>query len=713
MFSDDWYQLSELVFRVQGNIRFSRHVFQKTPYYVASIPSTNAHIKLSLNAYFFLRRFDGVRTLAEVWDDFNEHDDRYLSKDDVVNLIRNLADKSFLQSNHYARYKAITDDKESVREREVVNKWYSFLFIQIPLFTPNRFFKSLYQPLFFLFTKWAVLLYILFISYVFLTFLPESNSFAKSNISALLSPSNLPWLYLVIVLSKLLHECAHGLTCAKYKGQVTTLGVMLLVLTPLPFVDVSSMWANPNKHKRLIVSSAGIFLDSLLAATALIVWMKTSNEVVSSIAYNTFFVSFVSTVFLNLNPLIKFDGYHILSDAIEIPNLQEKSSRHLKYLWKRFIGGDRQETHTARNPKEYSIFTTYGVLSFLYKFFLMLTISYAVSLRFLLLGKILAGIAFTLYVLKPMISSIYHVLKEKDPYCKKRYYLFYLAFALVVAGLAFIPVPSYSRANGIVTSQKQQVIHLEVSGKVRSVPFSPGEKVKEGEVILVLENLEMLSNITKVENQLEAAKESQRAYIENPDLLKILKIKINSLEQQLSEMRETYGKSTIIANQDGYIYFDSDLVKRGNTLTKGQAALKIVNNDQLSFSAVVYQTESAYFFMQSADKSPEFKIYVVEETTFTCHNVLAIPASKSELPSAALGFLLGGDVMVDQRSEQGTRALENFFEIRGELDQQDAYDALKVVPERRGEVRYYIGDKTLLSRGYLWVRQLLQKDHRI
>jgi len=713
MFSDEWHKLSELVFRVKGNIRFSRHVFQNKPAYVASIPSSNAHIKLSINAYFFVQLFDGSKTLAQVWEAFNEHEQRYFSKGDVVDLIRNLADKSFLQSNNYANYKAITEDKAITKEREIESKWYSFLFIQIPLFTPNRLFKFLYQWLSFLFTKFAVLLYVLFISYVVITFLPESNSFAKDNISGLLSPSNLPWLYLVIVLSKLLHECAHGLSCAKYKGQVTTLGVMLLVLTPLPFVDVTSMWANPDKKKRMIVSSAGIFLDSLLAAVALIVWVKTSNGMINSIAYNTFFVAFASTLFLNLNPLIKFDGYHILSDAIEIPNLQEKSTRFLKFVWKRYVGGDRQAVNPAQNRREFGIYLVYGILSFFYKILLMLTISYAVSLRFLLFGKILAITAFILYILKPMITTITNAVKEKDPYVKRRFGFFYLGCAIIAAVLAFVPLPSYSRAKGIVASQTHQVINLETTGTVRSVAFAPGQYVKKGQVLLTLENLELLSQIKQVENSLAASQRSQRAYIDQPDLLKILQIKIKSLSEQLVEIRAKYDKNIIKANQDGFLYYDPDLVKEGNTLTKGQSVIKIANHNQLYFSAVIYQTESAYFFMQAADQNPEFKIYGLEDRTFTCKNILAIPASKSELPSASLGFLLGGDVLVDQRANNGTQALENFFELRGEIEQEVDFNSLKIIPERRGEIRYYIGNKTILSRCYLWVRKVLQKDHRV
>ncbi len=143
---------------------------------------------------------------------------------------------------------------------------------------------------------------------------------------------NLVLLYLGLIFIKTVHEFGHAIFCRKYGGEVHVMGVMLMIFTPMPYVDATSSWSFRERYKRVLVGAAGMIVELFVAALATFVWAKTAPGTLHSLAYNMMFVASVSTLIFNINPLLRFDGYYILSDLIEIPNLNQRATGQLTHL---------------------------------------------------------------------------------------------------------------------------------------------------------------------------------------------------------------------------------------------------------------------------------------------------------------------------------------------------------------------------------------------
>src|SRR6185436_12555238 len=174
----------------------------------------------------------------------------------------------------------------------------------------------------------------------------------RSQSQGVLAPGNLPLLYVGLVLIKALHEFGHAYFTRKFGGEVHVMGILLMIFTPVPYMDASASWAFRSKYQRLLVGGAGMIVEVFFAAIAMFVWANTGQGTVHSLAYNIMFVASVSTVLFNANPLLRFDGYYMFSDLLEIPNLSQRAMQHLRHIGERWLFGLKKSETPARTSWE-------------------------------------------------------------------------------------------------------------------------------------------------------------------------------------------------------------------------------------------------------------------------------------------------------------------------------------------------------------------------
>jgi putative peptide zinc metalloprotease protein len=201
---------------------------------------------------------------------------------------------------------------------------------------------------------------------------PElSNSFSDR----VLAVDNLFVLYLVFPLIKALHELGHASATKAGGGEVHDLGIVLLVLLPVPYVEASAATVFKSKYRRALVGAAGMGVELFVAAIAFYIWLLVEPGLVRAILFNVMLIASVSTLLFNGNPLLRYDAYYILADLIEIPNLAVRSTRYWGYLIERYILG----VHDAEAPDaswaEKVWFLFYGFASTLYRIFVTIVIA--------------------------------------------------------------------------------------------------------------------------------------------------------------------------------------------------------------------------------------------------------------------------------------------------------------------------------------------------
>jgi putative peptide zinc metalloprotease protein len=331
----------------------------------------------------------------------------------------------------------------------------------------------------------------------------------------------------VIGCTKVLHEIGHALTCKRFGGECHQIGPMLLVFTPALYCDTSDSWMLPSRWQRAAVGMAGIATEVLLAAIATFVWVSTAPGLVHYIAMNVMLVCSVSTLLFNANPLLRYDGYYVLSDLCDVPNLGEKSRRLLAGHTNKLIFGFDEMAPELMTASARFWMLTYAVLAAMYRWGLTLLILWFVSLvlrpyRLESIGRLLclfaaAGLLFTL--LRAPAQFLGNPARRKQIQMK-RTMISMLAIAVLIT-LGFYPLPSGVSTSARIIPRGETPIYITTPGLLRTVSKLPGETVIEGEQIATLVNhdvqLRYLSTLGRYETQKQIVESIRRSALDTPE----------------------------------------------------------------------------------------------------------------------------------------------------------------------------------------------------
>ncbi len=176
------------------------------------------------------------------------------------------------------------------------------------------------------------------------------------------------YLWAALGVVKVIHEFGHGLSCKAFGGEVHEMGFLLLCFSPAMYCNVSDAWTLPNKWQRIIISGAGIYVELMIAAAATFVWWNTpSHPFVNYLSLSLMIVCSVSTVFFNGNPLMRYDGYYVLADWLEIPNLRDRANKYLQRLTMEYCLGMETQPEAYMELSRRILFVIYAVISWVYR----------------------------------------------------------------------------------------------------------------------------------------------------------------------------------------------------------------------------------------------------------------------------------------------------------------------------------------------------------
>jgi putative peptide zinc metalloprotease protein len=334
------------------------------------------------------------------------------------------------------------------------------------------------------------------------------------------SPRNLLWMWVTLGIVKVIHEFGHGLSCKAFGGEVHEMGILLLCFSPSLYCNVSDAWTMPGKWRRILISFAGIYVELMVAAIATFVWWNSSSYVVHQVALSLMVVCSVSTVLFNGNPLLRYDGYHVMADFLEIPNLSQRSGRFLmKTVQEHCLGQEVQpEPYMATGRKV--LFVTYAIASYIYRWVVTFGIiwffyQFLKPYKLGALGGILAVAALSSMVGMPLYQMFEAYQKRgRVPDMKRSRVSVSVAVLLVVAAIFFlVPLPvGRIRQTGLVQVHPDYVsrVHVPVPavgeripGVLKHVYVEDGNPVQQGEVLAEFSNLDLDLALAEATSQQE------------------------------------------------------------------------------------------------------------------------------------------------------------------------------------------------------------------
>ncbi|WP_066017702.1 site-2 protease family protein [Endozoicomonas atrinae] len=585
------------------------------------------------------------------------------------------------------------------------------MFIRIPLFDPDKLLQRIGPLLRPLFSIYGLLFWFIIVLLGLKTAAENIDVlFTESN--GLLAPDNLFLLYISIALVKTLHEFGHAIVCRHYSGEVHTIGVIFILLIPLPYMDATSSWSFKRSWQRVFVGAAGMIVELWLAAIAAMVWANTGSGVVNSLAYNIMFIASVSTVLFNGNPLLRFDAYYMLSDALDIPNLFQRSQKQVTYLVEKFYFGCKQLVSPAHSTGEAIYLSLYAVLSTLYRFAVMVAIVLYIADKYLILGLIMAALSIFLWVVPPPIKLVKY-LKNNPRIARRRSQAIRRSLGFITVlmlAISFIPVPNNIRVPGIVEATEYTHLNTQTEGFLSEVLAQEGAFIEQGTPLIRLENRDLLRQIKTIslqiqENQLQL--EKARAQ-ESSDLAPLLK-KQQSLKKHVETLSVQQEELIITAPISGVWEAPDIHSLKGSWIERGKTIGTLYSLEGYRFSAVVLQNDNGRLFQEDIQRS-EVRLKGQEYSNISLQSLDIFPFHSEQLPSAALGWQGGGKLATRMDDQSGVRSEEPFLQVYAELPEESNALYYHGVS---GVLRIGLPPEPLARQWYRQINQLLQKRYKI
>lgn len=507
--SPDWYRVAHLKPVRRAHTRLARHVYRGEPWYVLQDIQSNKHHRLTKQAYSILGRMDGQTTVQELWEKACRlFPGAPPSQIEIIHLISQLHSADVISTDFAPNYQEIDRRAREERRKTVVGYFKNPLSLRIPLFDPDWILDKWAPAAKFLFSKTSGIAWLAIIVFAIVTGLLNFDQLDAPGAEALISASNIFYIAVSYIFVKLLHEIGHGLAIKKWGGEVREVGIMLLIFFPVPYVDASQASFFDRKYQRMVVSAAGVMVEMTVAAIALLVWINAEPGPVSTIAYNLFIIGGVSTLFFNGNPLLRFDGYFVFADFIEIPNLAQRANQYFLYCVQKFALGNTDAERPVVTGAEEPWLFFYSVAAFLYRVFIMIFISIYVATALPVVG--VAIVAWSVYMafVSPLLKGAKFVLFNPllDSMRGKSIFRLLGGATVLWAFLFYFPFPYATTVDAVLDAHEDSRIRAAEPGVVLDVVAENGDHVVAGEAIIRLENPLLERQISIAEAELREAK---------------------------------------------------------------------------------------------------------------------------------------------------------------------------------------------------------------
>ena len=688
--------------------------FQGTAWWVVKDPVALRYFRLHAQHYRILCLLDGRRSLKDIRDVLiREFPAAPLALNQIQRVITDLYDQGLILSQRPGRAGSLIQKERHTRWQSLKQTLTNVMTIRLPGWDPDgmlthlhRWLKWVYHPAFlcvatlFVLSAWTLLL-VQFHEFVWR--LPAFREF--------FTWGNLLWLWMTLAATKVIHEFGHGLTCKHFGAECHEMGVMLLVFSPTLYCDVTDSWMLRNKWDRIWISAAGIMVEVFLSAIAIFVWRYTTPGLLNHLALNVFFVTTITTVIFNANPLLQYDGYYMLGDWLGIPNLKEKSSAQLQECVSEHCLG----IHVPRDPLMPTTgrigFLAYAVASAVYGWIIMgavLMFLYTVLKPYGLqsLGITLAAITVTGAIVA-IVRNFYRLIAapRSEPMSRLRMTMTIALVLAAVGGILFIPLPWYIEAPFLAEPHSVAHVYTKVPGELTSFDVRPGQMVERGDVLATLTDFERNDRL----RELETARDAQLAEIELQhalDLsgeLALAQQQLQSIDRQIDDLQKQIVNFQITAPISGRTVaapriasahesthrslrtWSGDISNPenlGSFLNTRTHMVSIAPDDQMQ---VVLFLDQAYREDLAAGREIQIKFEHLADKVYRA-TIEEISREQSDVTPFVLSAKSGGELATVTDSDGRERLISVAYQARAVLEQD--FNLLK--PGMRGTARFLV-----------------------
>lgn len=708
---------------LRSDLTISHQLFEGRAYAIIKDPLSLKYFRLPAEDYALAALFDGRRSVRQIREEFSHsHPHTGLAQNEAVLTQRIVAFATELLSAGFLEATAAGARRQLELKRlrhKPLTPWGLFmkaLFLKVPLWDPDVLLIRMERHLRWIWTWGGLALSMLILLAGIAVFAVNFPRIAPS-LNDFLTLPNLALVWVLTILVKVIHEFGHGLTCKHYGGEVHEMGAMLLVFSPFLYADVTDSYLFPKRRHRILVAAAGIYIELIIAAIATLLWAVSQPGPTQQLLFNLMLITSVWTILFNANPLMKFDGYYMLTDILGVPNLRAKAQMCVSDLFRRvFFGGGTPpvvERLLPRKNREW--FVLYSITAQLY--LLQITLGIAMIFHFLLepyglswLGDAIGAGAVVSMLIVPVSSFFKKQFAQSaaTPGAWRRPLRAFGLVAVVLVGLLFCPWQITVERPAVLRPVRAEWVRAEVPGRIEEIKVIAGQTVQSGDAVALLSNLSLTSEVEKSRLLVERARRQLDMTLgaDAPAYYQQAKAGLAEQEVALAEAQRLAAKLTLRATESG-IVLTPDLERlMAGSMRPGDSLCEIAPLQPLQLYIPLNERHARHI---RAGQKVELRVAARSSRTYegqVSDDLKTAPAT--ELPPNLIATL-GGDVAAEPDAEGRLKPLEVTYGVLVSLPNEDA----SLRPGMTGTARIH-GD-TLRIWQVLWLEVLdfVSLDYRL
>lgn len=719
-FSDIWYRVGPTRPRLSPHAQITRQTFGAQTVYIVEDPAGGQYYRLSEPAYFFIGMLNGGRTVDDAWQACNAQlGDDAPTQRECVDLLGKLQRFGLLLGEQPLAADMVRQRVKEAAELRFKRTTGKFISINIPVFNPEPMLEKLAPILRVIFSWKGAAVWLIAVISAIIAVIPRAP-LLTSQFNGVLDPENLLWLSIMFLALRAWHELGHAAACKAMGGPCTRIGIILmLMILPVPYCDASSSWRFPEVWRRVIVSAGGMIFEIFAASIAALIWALSDPQqpgLVRSLCYNAMVLSGITTIVFNANPLLRYDGYYILSDLTGIANLAQRANETWRYLLERFAFGLRGlRAPNLRSRAEFWTLFTFGALSFPYRLFVTFSLLAVVLPRYFTIGIAVACICASVMLVWPILKGIGYLAAEPRLMGRRARAAGVILGALGIAAIAIGILPVRAGAYGVGTLEAADQVSLRADedGFITEIHAREGEAVIAGQPLFTLTNTDISTDLIRAQARLERARTeldgaSDRPPAEREVAQRALEAAQAEADRAARRVEALTVRSPIagtVINTDPHLHVLRNLV--GRYVTRGGLIADVVTADKPLVRALVSDLDHAYVFgsigRADADSAAagihaSIRFYGDAGHVISGKIVRVGPAAQRKLTSEALAAQAGGEVLLDPSDPQQKRTVSPQFIV--EVEPTEPIGTLTL--GQRARVRLDIEPRPIL--GQVWRR---------
>lgn len=669
-------QLGQLRTSVRSDLKITRQLQRGNPTYLIHDPTTFSTLSLDADDYLILGAITPQKSLKEICDGLIQSDRLDESqRDTFYQFVLSLRKMNVLGHQGGRAGELYQQHQNRMGNRGGLMSW---LMPKLPLANPDQFLERTLPAFGWLFGGWCIAFWSVLMAFAGYIMFARWDMVADG-ISTTLAAQNIPFVWGSFILMKVWHELGHGYACKRFGGSVPEMGTLFMMGTPLAYVDASAAWSFEKRRHRLAVMLGGMYFESFVGIAAVLVLAASTDPLVLSCAAQLIFMASVTTVLFNANPLMRYDGYFILCQLVQIQNLRSEATQALKRVVKRICFGITDNSGREDSFRIRSFLLVFAIASLAYTTLLSFAIAAMIAQWIPVVG-IAVAVAYVISSYLPKFKAYWNYLaKSKEMQNARIRGLAIGVISLVVLPITvpLLPTPMNMKTRGVVGSQTEMVYRIDTPGQLISCDVSPGQQVQRGDILGVLSNPTVSNSYALNLSKLNLAKIKRDAGIETDQhLVSAVTEDVHQSLKRVQHSRSELDGLTILAKSSGTIVSTPLADREGEFIARGAAFAKQVDGD---LTIQVYLTpEELMHAVATPGQTVAFSLMGHSDRRYQGKITEVSVVSTDEFTDLALSQMAGGRIVVDPKTGESQQKLYAITIDASEIEDQTKYQQGRV-----------------------------------